>query len=187
MTAEPANSEPVNLAERDLRTGQKAFESGQYRSAVRALEKSLAAADPGTKLHGEAMIWLVTAYEAAGDRQRAKDLCQLAAAHPSWETRKEGKRLQYILDAPVLRRREDWVTKIPDLEELDETKNEKNWGGSKFQSSTPRRPIVEDKGYKIPPPTDLSQVETEDGGFVWVVLVTIGLVTAGLAWLAMTG
>ncbi len=181
MMAEQPN-QSVNLAQQDLQRGQKAFESGQYRIAIKCLEQALGAAAPGTATHGEITIWLVMAYEAAGDRQPARVLCKVASKHPHWETRKEGKRLLYILDAPVLRRREEWQTKIPDLEALDEKPDRKNWGSPVSRTALPRRPIAPPSGYQIPEPTDPNQVETEDGAFIWVVFGLIGIVLVGLAW-----
>jgi hypothetical protein len=179
--------EHSDLANEALQRGKQAVEAGQYRAAVQVLEQSLGAAAPGTKVHGEAMIWLVTAYEAAGDREQARELCKLATHHPQWDTRKQGKRLLYILDAPVLRRRSDWLTQIPDLGAIDAQKDEKKWGGSplqstQVQSTQVQRPLRQDEGYKIPQPTDPTQVETEDGAFIWVVFGTIGILLVGIAW-----
>ncbi|NJN49422.1 MAG: tetratricopeptide repeat protein [Alkalinema sp. RL_2_19] len=191
MSANPSNQStksPPNLAQQDLQRAQFAFESGQYRASVELLEQGLAAADPGTALHGEISIWLVTAYEAAGDREAAKTLCKVTSKHPHWDTRKEGKRLLYILEAPILRRREDWQTKIPDLEALEENQDSKKWGtNSSYTPAAPRKPFVPDAGYQIPEPTDPTKVDTEDGAFVWVVFGAIGLVLAGLAWFGWNG
>lgn len=186
MMAEPSN-QPINLAQQDLLRGQKAFEAGQYRVAIKCLEQALGAAAGGTAIHGEITIWLVTAYEAAGDRQQAKVLCKIAAKHAHWETRKEGKRLLYILDAPVLRRREDWQTKIPNLEALDEKADSRNWGTPVSRTAPPRQPISPPTGYQIPEPTDPNQVEIEDGAFIWVVFGLIGVVLVGLAWTGFAG
>ena len=54
-----------------LSQGQLAFECGQYQSAIQCFEQGKIIASVGTALHGELQIWLVTAYEAAGDRSRA--------------------------------------------------------------------------------------------------------------------
>ncbi|MBE9029472.1 tetratricopeptide repeat protein [filamentous cyanobacterium LEGE 11480] len=187
MTAEQPPRRQNNLAEQDLKRGQAAFESGQYRAATKFLEQALGATEPGTALNGEVTIWLITAYEAAGNREAARNLCKLASKHPHWDTRKEGKRLLYILEAPILRRREEWQTKIPDLEELEAAKDSKNWGSpSSYKPAAPRKPLVQDEGYQIPEPTDPTQVETEDKAFVWVALGSIGLVLAGLAWFGLT-
>jgi hypothetical protein len=179
MTAE---QQPQNTAQQEWQRGKQAFEAGVYRQSVQALERSLAAADPGSALHGEVQIWLVTAYEAAGERALARELCKAAVRHPQWETRKEAKRLLYILEAPELRRREDWNTKIPDLEAIPST-DEKAWAApSQYQPT--RKPKEKPQGYVIPAPTDPSQVETEDRGFVWLIVIGSAIVLGGLIWLA---
>jgi tetratricopeptide (TPR) repeat protein len=180
------NSEPIELVEQDLQLGQRAFESGQYRSAVQAFEQALGAAAPGSLVHGEVMIWLVTAYEAAGDRELARSLCKVASKHPQWDIRKEGKRLLYILNAPILRQREDWQTKIPDLEALEPKTDGQKWGAPQSPTIRPPRPAPPPPGYQIAPPTD-PNLKTEDPAFVWVVLGAIGVMLAGLAWVGVAG
>jgi hypothetical protein len=181
-----ANANPIPPL---IQQGQRAFESGRYRAAVKAFEAAVGRADPGTVLHGEATVWLVTAYEAAGDREIARKLCKTATRHPQWATRQASKRLLYILEAPELRKRDDWTTKIPDLEALTEDQDDPKWVRVNLQNTAPPKPrsSAQPEGYQIPPPTDLSQVETEDGMFVWVVLGAIGVVLGGLAIVGLRG
>jgi thioredoxin-like negative regulator of GroEL len=185
MADRPAPS-PIQQA---IQQGQRAFESGQYRAAVTAFEQAVGAAEPGTVLHGEATVWLVTAYQAADDRELARELCKSATRHPQWATRQASKRLLYILEAPELRKRDDWSTKIPDLEALDSDKDDPKWVRANLQNAAPQRPRPNrpPEGYQIPAPTDPSQVETEDRAFVWVVLGAIALVVVGLAIAGLPG
>lgn len=182
----PPEPTPEELAQQDLQLGQRAFEAGQYRTSVEAFERSLALAPPGTLLHGEVAIWLVTAYEAAGDREPARLLCEKTTKHPQWDTRKEAKRLLYILKAPVLRSREDWLAKIPDLESLEPKTDGQKWAAPKSPAIRPPRPAPPPKGYQIAPLPD-PHVEREDRAFVWVVLGAIGVLLAGLTWVGVTG
>jgi hypothetical protein len=182
----PEAPTPAALAQQDLQLAQRAFEAGQYRTSVEVLERARALAAPGTLLQGEIMIWLVTAYEAAGQRAQAQILCQLATKHPQWDTRKEAKRLLYILKAPILRSRDDWQTKIPDLESLEPKTENQKWAAPKSPGIRPPRPAPAPKGYQIAPLPD-PNVAREDEGFVWVVLGAIGVVLAGLTWLGVTG
>ncbi len=182
----PEKPTPEELAQQDLQLAQRAFEAGQYRTSVEVLERARALASPGTVLQGEIMIWLVTAYEAAGQRAQAQTLCQLATKHPQWDTRKEAKRLLYILKAPILRSREDWQTKIPDLESLDPKTEGQKWAAPQSAAIRPPRPAPAPKGYQIAPLPE-PNVEREDRAFVWVVLGTIGLVLVGLTWFGRTG
>ncbi len=182
----PPEPTPEALAQQDLQLAQRAFEAGQYRTSVEVLERARALAAPGTLLQGEIMIWLVTAYEAAGQRAQAQILCQLATKHPQWDTRKEAKRLLYILKAPILRSRDDWQTKIPDLESLEPKTDAQKWSAPKSPAIRPPRPAPAPKGYQIAPLPD-PNVAREDQAFVWVVLGAIGLLLAGLAWFGVTG
>jgi hypothetical protein len=169
------------MARAAFEQGQRAFESGQYRQSVQALEQAIVLAAMASPLHGEIQVWLVMAYDATGDRVAAIALCKKTTRHPQWATRQEAKRLLYILEAPALARSEDWVTKIPDLTTLDRN-DDKNWGASPSNNSRP--PVEVPKGYVIPAPTDPTQVEVEDRRFVWVVLGGIAIVLMGLVWWA---
>jgi tetratricopeptide (TPR) repeat protein len=176
---------PAVLAQQDLQLAQRAFESGQYRTSIEALERALALAPPGMLLHGEVTIWLVTAYEAAGDRESARLLCTAATKHPQWDIRKEAKRLLYILKAPVLRSREDWQAKIPDLENLEPKTDGQKWAAPKSPAIRPPRPAPAPKGYQIAPLPD-PNVAREDRAFVWVVLGAIAVLLVGLTWFGVT-
>ncbi len=182
----PEEPTPEKLAQQDLQLAQRAFEAGQYQTSVEVLERARALASPGTVLQGEIMIWLVTAYEAAGQRAQAQILCQLATKHPQWDTRKEAKRLLYILEAPILRSREDWQTKIPDLESLEPKTEGQKWAAPQSPAIRPPRPAPVPKGYQIAPLPE-PNVEREDRAFVWVVLGSIGVVLLGLTWFGSTG
>jgi hypothetical protein len=182
----PEAPTPEALAQQDLQLAQRAFEAGQYRTSVEVLERARALAAPGTLLQGEIMIWLVTAYEAAGQRSQAQILCQLATKHPQFDTRREAKRLLYILKAPILRSRDDWQAKIPDLESLEPKTEKQKWAAPKSPAIRTPRPAPVPKGYQIAPLPD-PNVEREDQAFVWVVLGAIGLLLAGLAWFGTTG
>jgi hypothetical protein len=160
----PSEPTPEALAQQDLALGQRAFEAGQYRTAVKAL----------------------TAYEAAGDREPARLLCEKTTKHPQWDTRKEAKRLLYILKAPVLRSRDDWQAKIPDLESLEPKTDGQTWAAPKSPAIRPPRPAPAPKGYQIAPLPD-PNVAREDQAFVWVVLAAIGVVMLGLAWFGIMG
>lgn len=132
-------------------------------------------------MQGEAQIWLITAYEAAGERNRALDLCRIVSKHPDWDTRKQAKRLLYILEAPKLRMHPEWLTEIPDLTEIGDN-DDRNWGGSKFASTAPPKP-AEEKGYVLPEPADPSKVNVGDDRSLWLALGAAILVVLGLfAW-----
>jgi hypothetical protein len=85
------------------------MERGQYRQAVLAFQEALAAhpQDPQVKL------WLVMAYEANQERQLARDLCRELTTHPDPQVRQESQRVLYILEAPQLQRRAEWLSEIP--------------------------------------------------------------------------
>ncbi|MGF1537426.1 MAG: tetratricopeptide repeat protein [Elainellaceae cyanobacterium] len=170
------------IARQQYELGKSAFERGQYRQAVQHLEKAASLVDKISPFSGEVKIWLVTAYQARGQMKDAVALCRQVAHHPDYLTAKQGRRLLYILEAPQLKSRPEWMTSIPDLSALEEG------GSSKGLSQYPppkrsRRP----KPKPEPEPLDLSQVNTRDNGFVWLGLVLVLLVAGGLVFLGLGG
>ncbi|HBB36234.1 MAG TPA: hypothetical protein DDZ80_05680 [Cyanobacteria bacterium UBA8803] len=163
----------------EYQAGKAAFERGEYKSAVKRLEAACALMNRNSRLGGEAQMWLVTAYEAAGETAEAIALCQQLSRHPDPETRKQGKRLLYILQAPKLKRPEEWMTKIPDLGAIAESESQYRRGSSAGASTSDRRPKL------TPEPVDLSQVNTKDNQFIWVALIAIILTVGGLIWLGI--
>nr|WP_202924804.1 hypothetical protein [Myxacorys almedinensis] len=170
----------MDLANREYEAGKAAFERGNYRASVQALERANALVEGRTRLGGEVQIWLVTAYEAAGERSLAIQLCQQVSRHPDLKIRKQGKRLLYILEAPRLKTRPEWLTEIPDLSGISDHEGAA-LGTSKFAPvSPPKRP--EKAKSVIPEPVDLSQVNTQDNLFIWVALGGAIAIIAGLIW-----
>lgn len=160
--------------ENQYEAGKAAFERGEYRQAVKHLEAATALITPNSRKGGEVQIWLLTAYEAADQRTEAIALCQQLRRHPDLTTRKQSKRLLYILEAPQLNRRPEWLTEIPDLTGLAD-------GGDKFrQGSAPTNIKPASRRRSEPEPIDLSQVNTKDNRFIWVALVAIALTLGGL-------
>ncbi|WP_088894359.1 hypothetical protein [Leptolyngbya ohadii] len=171
----------TELAREQYQAGKLAFENGEYRRSVEFLEKAVNLAGRNSTLGGESQIWLVTAYQANGQPQEAIALCEQLQTHPNLKTRKEGSRLLYILKAPELKRREEWMTKIPDLSGVtDAEEGNKSRSAYPPPASRPARP----KPQTDLEPIDLSQVNTKDNGFVWVALGAIGLILGGLVWLS---
>lgn len=170
------SSETLETVRTEYQAGKVAFERGQYRKSVEHLEKASALAARNSRLGGEVQIWLVTAYDAAGQRQEAIALCQQLKRHPNSEISKQARGLIYILQAPQLERPREWLTQIPDLGTLPD--NETNTRlGSKTTNSKPasQKPTVSE-------PIDLSQVNTRDNRFIWVALIAVGLILGGLLW-----
>jgi hypothetical protein len=164
----------------DYQTGQIAFERGEYRQAVSYLLAAVAQVEPNTAIGGEAQIWLVTAFEAAGQIPEAMALCQKLANHPNLDTRQASKRMLYIMQAPELVRRDEWLSKIPDLSHLED--REGKVGGSSNTYSPPPPPTPQSLEERYPP-IDLSQVNTQDNNFTAIALGFIAIVLLGL-WIS---
>ncbi len=166
------------LAQAQYVSGQAAFERGSYREAVEHFEEAVQLAKATTPLGGEIQTWLVNAYSAVGRQQDAIALCQILTRHPDLETRKQGKNLLYILQAPQLQRPTNWMTQIPDLDDLsaDGAKSLGAVGYSTATKSTPRTKLEE-------PPIDPSEINRQDNGFLWAALAGVALVLGGLFWL----
>ncbi len=172
------STESLELARTRYQAGRIAFESGQYREAVENLEKASALLARNTRLGGEVDIWLVTAYEAAGRTEDAIALCQQLRRHPHSETSQQARRLLYILQAPRLKRPSNWMTEIPDLAALSDNESKIRIAAKPRKSSQPKPPAE-------PEFVDLSQVNTKDNRFIWLVLVVIGLTISYLVWLGL--
>ncbi|MEA5463177.1 tetratricopeptide repeat protein [Leptothoe sp. PORK10 BA2] len=161
------------LAQANYQLGQEAFERGRYADAVQAFEQALEQ-EHSLALDGELKLWLVNALTAVDRREEAIELCGKLAQHPDFGVRKQSKHLLYIIKAPKLQAKEEWLTKIPDLAELQDA-DEKPWQ----KVPTKPRPIK-----PPPPPLPLSEVNTEDSGFGWVALIGSVLLLGGLWWLS---
>lgn len=156
--------------------GRDAFEHGYYRESVDWLLKAIALVNRTSRLGGEMQLWLVTAYEAAGQQQEAIALCRQLQHHAHWDTRKQSKRLLYILEAPKLEKKSEWLTQIPDLSGVNEQDLQERMGASTFTQSVARP-------QNDPDPIDLSQVDTRESNLVGVALVILLVIFGGLIWL----
>ncbi len=168
--------------ETDYQAGQIAFERGEYRQAVSYFLTTIAKLQPNTRIGGEAQIWLVTAFEAAGQIQEAKALCRKLSNHPNLDTRQASKRMLYIMEAPELVRRDDWLTKIPDLSHLEDRDGKVGMGAN--NSPTLPRPKQLPSLEERYAPIDLSQVNTQDNNFISIASILLAIALLGL-WLAM--
>ena len=167
-------SEKLEIVQNEYLAGKVAFEGGQYAKAVQSLETASGLVERNSRLGGEVQIWLVTAYQASGNTEGAIGLCRQLTRHPSLETRKQAKRLLFILEAPKLSIPPEWMVKIPDLAALDENQ------AINFQAS-PNADIKYAKPKPVvPEPVDLSLVNTKDNRFIWVALIAIVLILGGL-------
>ena len=164
MTASSAKAE----FQKAFQAGKIAFERGDYRASIERLEAAREILGLRSRQGGEAGIWLASAYQAAGRTSEAVALCKMLESHPFDETRRQSQRLRYILEAPVLKRPEEWTVKIPDLSDLPES-DPKDRRGS--QVYLPER--ADD-------PLDPSEVVTGNNQFLWVALAAIALLLGGL-------
>lgn len=175
---QPESSHDSDRARTYFDAGQAAFERGRYREAINSLETAVNLAGQFSQLGGEIQIALVSAYQAAGQHAEAIALCEQLGNHTHWRTRKQSRRLLYILKAPQLKTRPEWLTQIPDLSNLEN--GEAQTPIARYTPASPSRPSRP----KPEPdqPIDLSQVNTKDNAFVWVALAAILLTIGGLLW-----
>ena len=166
----------------DYESGQVAFERGEYRQAVDYLLAALAQVQPNTQIGGEVQIWLATAYEATGQIPEAQTLCQKLATHPNLDTRQASKRMLYIMQAPELTRRDEWLIKIPDLSHLEDADGKPAVNNLPISSAQPKARSIDEK-YA---PVDLDRVNTQDNGFIPIALIFTVTILVGL-WIAAKG
>jgi hypothetical protein len=167
-------------AMRAYTTGQVAFERGLYRDSIDWFEKALTLTNGQSALGGDIQMWLVTAYDAAGQGEVAIALCQKLSTHANLETRQKSKRLLYILEAPKLQSKPEWLTQIPDLDPPNAPTRRYSAVGQPGLSSKakPNEPksITEDPFEPIDP--------KESRGFLGIALGLSGVILLGLWWLS---
>jgi tetratricopeptide (TPR) repeat protein len=170
------SSQSQEIVKTEYKAGLAAFERGQYRQAVQNLEKASALANRNSRIGGEVQLWLVSAYDAAGQKQEAIALGEQLKRHPHHEINKQGRRLLYILQAPQLQRPAEWMTQIPDLGTISDNESQiklsvRNDSNKRSRQPEPTREIE-----------DLSKINTKDNRFTLVALVATGLTLAALLW-----
>ncbi len=179
-----ANSGNLEAWQADFQAAQSSFDRGNYREAVAGFERTLALVNPNSILGGEVQMWLVTAYQAKGQMSDAIALCKQLTHHPDLKTRKEAKRILYILEAPKLKSRPEWLTQIPDLTGLSEGEN-RDAPKTRFTNRTPngtaKTSVKSRNPNLIDEPVDSSQVNTKDNQFVWIALIAV-LIGLGSVW-----
>jgi outer membrane protein assembly factor BamD (BamD/ComL family) len=154
--------------------GKKALENGKYRLSIEKLKSAKELVNFNSQLGADVQILLVTAYQAAGKKQKAIALCQELTTHPNLLTRQKAKDVLYIIQAPELQRPPEWMSKIPDLSNSD---------AAKSQYVNTKRKTTQKPSKQISEPIDLSQVNTEDNQFIWFALILAILTIGGIIWL----
>lgn len=163
-------------------TGQTAFERGLYRDSMDWFEKALSLTSGQSALGGAIQIWLVTAYDAAGQNEAAIALCRKLSTHSSLETRQQSKRLLYILEAPKLQTRPEWLTQIPDLDPpAGTTRRYSAVGQPASSTSKPKEP----KSITAEPFEPIDPKESR--GFLGIALGLSGIILLGLWRLQASG
>lgn len=173
------DAEMLDVAKVEFAAGLEAFERGSYRQSILHLERAAALSNRVSRFGGEIQTWLVNAY-AAGDRaQDAIALCEKLSRHPDLEARKQGKRLLYILQAPKLKSRPEWLTQIPDLGSISDDAKAlpvRSRPAPLPRRSRPKRPDPDLT------PIDWSQINTGDNAFLWLALIAVVGICGGLWW-----
>jgi hypothetical protein len=154
--------------------GKEALEQGDYRQSIAYLELAKESVNLSSRIGGEIQIWLVTAYQAAGDIQTAISLCKELVVHPNSLVRKQASRVLYIIEAPQLKRPKEWMVEIPDLNNISEEGSSLSIAKKSSSNSTLRK--KQEPELEIDP----SEINTQDNQFIWVALAVIIVVFAGL-------
>jgi hypothetical protein len=155
--------------------GQSCIGRGAYREAIALLEQAQTGTARATRLNGDIRFSLVMAYEAAGERDQARGLCRELQTHPDSEIRRQATHLLYILEAPQLERKAEWVVQIPDLDHVSESRLRPRGSGH-------AKPKADKTDYRLTPPDNLASMNTRDNQFLWFGLFIVVILGAGL-WL----
>jgi len=150
-------------------TGKLAFEQGRYRLSIEQLEQACQLISPYSRLGGEAKMWLITAYQAAGESDKAITLCQELSNESYGETKKQASRLLYILNAPQLERPKKWMTEIPDFNSPTSNQYRRVSNSNTKIKPKPQIELV-----------DLSKVNTKENQFIWLSLGIASLTVISL-------
>ncbi|EGJ34250.1 MULTISPECIES: hypothetical protein [Moorena] len=164
----------------EYQSGKAAFERGEYRASIEHLTTARNLVNLSSGLGGEVQMWLVMAYEAAGQKAEAIALCQQLTSHPDLETSKEGKNLLYILQAPQLTRPAEWMTNIPDLGAITESDDRESYVNYRSFSGR-KQPSLG----LVPEPLDPAEINTKDNQFVWLAVGLVSLTLGGLIWFGL--
>ena len=148
----------------EYQAGKTAFERGEYNLSIKHLEKASELRDYPSREGGEARVWLVTAYHAANRESEAIALCNKLKTHPQYSVRQQSKRLAEIINAPKLKRPQEWMTKIPDLTQVSDSNAENRYVKALSEEEKSR-------SWQAQPEIDLSTVEREDPVFLWAAMV----------------
>jgi len=156
--------DPGTSFEEKFQAGKAAFEQGHYSTSLELLEEAVSLVNLGSRQGGEAQLWLVLAYQAAGQLKEAKSLCRKLVRHPQLDCRQQSKNILYILDAPALARPKSWLTEIPDL-------TQESLASPVYSSRPSARPLP-------PPPSpiyfeDKTKINTQENGFILVAIAVI--------------
>jgi hypothetical protein len=121
--------------------GINSFERGQYRLSIQHLNAALALISSGSREGGEIQIWLISAYQGLGEGDKASEICRQLITHPIYQIREQAKRLLYIIEAPRLKRPDEWMTKIPDLEKIPDSTRQFKKGTNKQKKEESPAPM----------------------------------------------
>ena len=169
--------EPLDIIQSQYQAGQLAFEQGRYRESVQYFEQARQSVESNSRLGGEIQIWLVTAYEASGQRQDAIALCKQLVRHPTVGTRQQARRLLEVLEAPKLYIDPEGFVKIPDLNHLEEKEKARV-----SQYSVTSKPVAAQSSSNAQFLNNVEGAKTQDNQFLWIALILILLVSGGLFW-----
>ena len=160
------SSEEQKIFDDYYRAGREALENGQYRLSIEYLEKADSLKVSSLRSQTDVKMWLVTAYQAAGNVEEACTLCEELTRHPNADTRKKAQDLLYILKAPRLERPANWLSQIPSIENVAEGSSQ--YLAAKSSQKMPTQP---------PAIADTSKESSkQENTFIWVALVAVVLI-----------
>ncbi len=102
-------------ASKSISIAEKALEKGDYNKCLLLLKE--VSKDPAlsNKEHGKVQLLLVTAYMGQGEDQKAISICKNLLNSQTISQKENARYLLSILQAPTLKRPEEWSVKLPSL------------------------------------------------------------------------
>jgi hypothetical protein len=158
------------MADDPLAPARQALDRGEYGRCLRLLEPLAAEHPATTSLGGSVRLLMVTALLGQGNSAAASACCRTLRTCTDRELRARARELQEILDAPPLRRPENWSITLPSLDAGEPLE-----GRLGAFAGRPRR---DDPPPEPPPPVGPTRSPL---GFALVVALVVLLLTTLLA------
>jgi hypothetical protein len=157
---------------------------GSYRQVLQQIEMALQHYPDS----GSLRLWQAITTEALGQTAAAIALTRPLLQHPDPEIAQQARYLVWIWEAPRLRRPPEWLSQIPDLTQLPESRELLPTSALRSRPATAQPASLPHN--RPDPPEDLEPANPSqlDNRMIWIALGIVLLTTGIGVWIAeLTG